>query len=102
MMLVAVNLHGCTSKNIDTAENKKTRPPGFIDMLNIAYDFTQQRLIQLMIEKHQPDILVDVPRNVCGAMDFHKTRELIEAGRAAFTKALNSSAEGTFKIIAGG
>ena len=91
LMLVAVNLHGCASKNLDNPENKKTKTPGFIDMLNIAYDFTQQRLIQLMIEKHQPDILVDIPRDVCKGFDFHKAQELIEAGRTAFGKAIQSA-----------
>jgi NTE family protein len=92
MILVAVNLHGYTAKDVDTAIIKKQRTPGFIDMLNIAYDFTQQRLIQLMIEKHQPHILVQVPRNVCGGLDFHKAQELIEAGRIAFGKAVQAAA----------
>jgi NTE family protein len=91
MLLVAVNLHGGTAKN--DAAGKKQRTPGFIDMLNIAYDFTQQRLIQLMIEKHQPHILVQVPRNVCGGLDFHKAQELVEAGRAAFNNAISSNTE---------
>jgi NTE family protein len=66
------------------------KSPGFIEMLNISYDYTQQRLIQLMIEKHHPGLLVEIPRDVCRGMDFHKAQEVIEAGRTAFFAAVNS------------
>jgi NTE family protein len=91
MILVAVNLHGYTQEKEDAPAGKKKRTPGFIDMLNIAYDFTQQRLIQMMIDKHPPDILVQVPRNVCGGLDFHKAQELIEAGKTAFYETIKTA-----------
>jgi NTE family protein len=89
LLVVAVSLHGCAEKETLLTLQKSA---GFIDMLNISYDYTQQRLIQLMIEKHQPDILVEIPRDVCKGFDFHKAQELIEAGRTAFAKARYASA----------
>jgi NTE family protein len=92
LLVVAVSLHGCTAKETLAPVDKKQKSPGFIDMLNISYDYTQQRLIKLMIEKHQPGILVQIPRDVCKGFDFHKAQELIEAGRVAFGKAIQAAA----------
>ncbi len=91
VLVVAVSVHGYAEKNAETPVNKKQKAPGFIDILNISYDFTQQRLIQLMIEKHQPGLLIQIPRDVCKGFDFHKAQELIEAGRVAFDRALYAS-----------
>jgi NTE family protein len=86
-LVVAVSLHGYTPKK-HSEINGKQRSPGFIDMLNLSYDYTQQRLIQLVIEKHQPDILIEIPREVCKGFDFHKAQELVEVGKAALKKAM--------------
>ena len=32
------------------------------------------------IELHKPDILINIPYNVCGFFDYHKTSELIRFG----------------------
>jgi NTE family protein len=88
LLVVAVSVHGYAEKKAATPVSKKQKTPGFIDILNLSYDFTQQRLIQLMIEKHQPGILVQIPRDVCKGFDFHRAEEMIAIGRAAFTEAI--------------
>jgi NTE family protein len=83
-LVIAVSLNGVAS--VPAPATEKVPKAGLIDMLNTSYDLTQQRLIQLMIEKYQPDILVEVPRNVCNGFDFHKAREVVEAGKIAFER----------------
>jgi NTE family protein len=92
VLTVAVCLNGYTPAAAVENGNRKLRHPGFFDLLNLSYDFTQQRLIQLMIEKHQPDILVQVPRDVCGGFEFHKAGEVMAAGRKAFEMAMGQKA----------
>jgi len=41
-----------------------------------------------MIEKHLPDILVNISREVCSTFDFFKAEEIIQLGKDAFNKAL--------------
>lgn len=64
------------------SKKKETNAPDFtiFDLVNTAYDFTQDRLVELMLQNHPPDILVEIPRNVCGTFDFHKAADLIAIG----------------------
>jgi NTE family protein len=58
-----------------------------LDLLRISYEFTQDRVTELMVERHQPDILIEIPRNTCTTFEFYKAQELIEAGKKAYAKA---------------
>jgi NTE family protein len=60
---------------------------GLFDLLNKSYDMTQDRLTELMIEIHKPDLVVNISRNACGVFEFYRANELIEAGRKAFHEA---------------
>lgn len=57
---------------------------GFFDLVNKSFDLTQDRLTELMIRIHNPDIVVNVCRDACGVFEFYRAQELIEQGREAF------------------
>ncbi|MBX2895916.1 MAG: patatin-like phospholipase family protein [Cyclobacteriaceae bacterium] len=57
---------------------------GLFDLLNKSYDMTQDRLTELMITMHKPDLVVNISRNACGVFEFYRANEIIEAGRKAF------------------
>lgn len=63
---------------------------GFFDILNKSYDLTQDRLTELMIEVHKPDLVIDISRDACGVFEFYRANEIIEVGRKAFRKALEA------------
>jgi NTE family protein len=67
------------SKNENTAENL-----GLFDILNKSYDLTQDRLTELMIQVHKPDLVVNISRDACGVFEFYRANEIIEEGRKAF------------------
>ncbi len=67
------------NKNENTAENL-----GLFDILNKSYDLTQDRLTELMIQVHKPDLVVNVSRDACGVFEFYRANEIIEEGRKAF------------------
>lgn len=57
---------------------------GLFDLLNKSYDLTQDRLTELMIDVHKPDLVVNVSRDACSVFEFYRANEIIEAGRKAF------------------
>jgi len=57
---------------------------GWFDLLNKSYDLTQDRLTELMIQVHRPDIVVNISRDACGVFEFYRAAEIIETGRKAF------------------
>jgi NTE family protein len=70
------------NKNESTVENL-----GLFDILNKSYDLTQDRLTELMLEVHQPDIVVNISRDACGVFEFYRANEIIDEGRKAFHRA---------------
>jgi NTE family protein len=70
------------NKNESTAENL-----GLFDILNKSYDLTQDRLTELMIQVHKPDLVVNISRDACGVFEFYRANEIIEEGRKAFHRA---------------
>ena len=70
------------TKNESTAENL-----GLFDILNKSYDLTQDRLTELMIQVHKPDLVVNLSRDACGVFEFYRANEIIEEGRKAFHQA---------------
>lgn len=63
----------------------------FFDLMNKSYDLMQDRLSSLILKNHDPDIVVDVSRNICSTFEFYKGKEIIEEGRAAFRTAVQKS-----------
>jgi NTE family protein len=70
------------SKAEDTIERL-----GFFDIMTKSLEMTQDRLTELMIAVHKPDIVVDICRDSCGVFEFYRANEIIEEGRKAFRKA---------------
>ena len=60
---------------------------GFFDLLVKSFDVMQDRLTDVLLEKHQPDILVEISRNTCNTFDFYKANEMIDLGKESFKKA---------------
>ena len=78
------------SKKEDTVQQKALPKLSLFDLLNTSYDFTQDRLTEMMIENHSPDLLIEVPRNCCNVFEFYRANEIIEAGKDAYRKAMNA------------
>lgn len=57
---------------------------GLFDLLNKSYELTQDRLTDLMIDVHKPDLVVNISRDACSVFEFYRANEIIEAGRKAF------------------
>ena len=63
------------------------------DILDKTFDTMQDALTRYRIGGYPPDIIVDISMHVCGTFDFHRAKEVIEAGRRAAKEALEHPKE---------
>lgn len=77
------------NKNAEAVASHHLPKLSLIDLLTTSYNFTQDRLTELMIESYKPDMLIEIPRNTCTTFEFYRAEELIEAGKNAYNKALH-------------
>jgi NTE family protein len=68
--------------NIISPKSKKEKI-SYFTLLDKTYVSASLQMVQLNIEKHSPDILVNISRDTCGTYDFYKAEELVEIGRLA-------------------
>ena len=66
----------------------KPREPGAWELLNQSMDLMQANLSRLRLAAYEPDLLIQLPRNVATAYEFYRARELIEHGRMQARDAL--------------
>ena len=71
----------------ETSKEDTVASLGLFDLLNKSYDLTQDRLTELMIDVHKPDLVVNISRDACGVFEFYRANEIIEEGRKAFHRA---------------
>ena len=58
------------------------------ELLNASYDATLDRLVEVTLASSPADILVEIPRNVCSVFEFYRAAELIDIGKASYTRAM--------------
>lgn len=67
---------------------------GRFDVMNLAIESMQSALVQYKIAGYPPDLLVNIPKNVCRTYDYHKAPELIQIGRERMIQALDRFEKG--------
>lgn len=60
-----------------------------LDMMLASFDITQAALAKYKIAGYPPDVLIEIPKSVCGAYEFHRAEALIELGRYLAAQALD-------------
>jgi NTE family protein len=73
-----------------TAEPGKAHEPGALELLGQSMDLMQANLSRLRLAAYQPDLLVQLARNVSTVYAFHRARALIELGREKMRSALEA------------
>jgi len=58
-------------------------------ILDQSFDTMQRSLTRYRLGGYPPDVVVELPKNICSTFDFHKAKMLIEAGRKAAEAALD-------------
>lgn len=55
----------------------------YFDLINATINLMTNRIAQLAIAQHEPEVLIKVSSDLCGMFDFHKAQYAIDAGRKA-------------------
>jgi NTE family protein len=72
--------------------DKEPPPPSFSmwEILDASYDATLDKLAEVMLRIYPADVLIEIPRNAASVFEFYRSSELIEVGRAAYTRAMTA------------
>ncbi|GAA3901069.1 patatin-like phospholipase family protein [Halomonas cibimaris] len=70
------------------AEERGKHEWGKLDMILQSFDITQAALAKYKVAGYSPDVMIDVPKTVCSAYEFHRADELIRLGRYLGDQAL--------------
>ncbi|MBZ9560197.1 MULTISPECIES: patatin-like phospholipase family protein [unclassified Modicisalibacter] len=62
---------------------------GKLDIMLTSFEITQAALAKYKIAGYPPDVLVEIPKTVCGAYEFHRAEALICLGRHLARQALD-------------
>jgi len=73
------------SKLINTGDKNSL---GYFSLLNTATHAMIHKLAKENIEKHQPDITINIPFDTASTFDFHRAEELIELGEELTKKTI--------------
>jgi len=92
-----MDVRGATRKlfeglnGIESEANGKRggRAWGRLDMILASFDITQASLAKYKIAGYPPDVLIEVPKTVCGTFEFHRAKELVRLGRHLAIEALD-------------
>lgn len=69
-------------------KDEKPKGMGFIDLMNYSFDILQDKFSELVLEKHQVDILIEISRTQAKTLEFHRASEMIEIGKQKTLKAI--------------
>jgi NTE family protein len=53
---------------------------GVFDLVTRSFETMQNAIAAVKLAAYAPDVVIQVPRDACGAHEFHRARELIELG----------------------
>jgi NTE family protein len=63
---------------------------GGFEVMNRTIEIAQAALARHTLAAYPPDLLIEVPRSACRALEFHRAAELIDIGRALAARALDT------------
>ena len=54
---------------------------GVYDVANMAFDAMQSTIARQKLAAYPPDVVIEIPRNACGTLEFDRASEMIALGR---------------------
>ncbi|TRX72472.1 patatin-like phospholipase family protein [Carboxylicivirga sp. M1479] len=80
---------------INNIRGKETGKPkgqsGMYKIADQAFDAMQNTIARQKLAAYPPDYLIEIPRDACGTLDFHKADEMIKMGYNATKELLSST-----------
>jgi NTE family protein len=66
---------------------------GYYSLLSRTTSAMIRRIAEMSIEKHKPDLVINIPHDSANTFDFYKAKELIELGESAAKEAIINYSE---------
>jgi len=63
---------------------------GSFEIMNRTIDIAQSALARHTLATYPPDLLIEVPRNTCRSLEYHRAEEVIEIGQELAAAALDA------------
>lgn len=84
-LIIAVTLNGRQEGALDTGAGRvelgAPEVPGVFDLISMTVDTMQTSISRMKLAAYSPDVVIEIPRNVCTFYEYHKAEMLIELGR---------------------
>ncbi len=61
---------------------------GFFEVIQHCLETMQGTISRLKLAVHSPDVIIEVPKNACGAFEFYRAAEMIALGRRLAEQAM--------------
>jgi len=102
-MLIVVNLYGERKPDIPKETNTNNglmnilstlistgdkSSKGYYSLLNSTSSAMIHKIAKMSIEKHKPEIIINIPCDAANTFDFYRAKELIELGESAAKEAI--------------
>ena len=84
---------------IDKPETPKEQQLGLTEVMFNTFDTMQALISRYRLAGYPPDILIEIPANICESHEFHKAPPLISAGRHWAERALDAHESNTGKRL---
>lgn len=79
-----LDLHARIVQFLDVIGQNLMAPPerdlGMFELVSRSYETMQKAIARLKLAAYAPDVVIEVPRDACGAHEFFRAREMIELG----------------------
>lgn len=62
-------------------QDEKGDERGFMDVISQSIDVMQSTISKLKLAAYTPDLVIEIPKNICTIYEFDRAEELIEIGR---------------------
>lgn len=75
-------------EDLHPRKNDESEESGIFDIISMSIDAMQSTIASFKLAAYPPDVLIEIPRDVCTIYEFERAAELIEIGRYEATEAL--------------
>jgi len=79
---------------LDSEDEQQSPSLSLTDAALMSLDAMQASIARCMLAAYPPDLLIEIPINTCGAHEFYRAREVIEAGEYWAQRAIERFIDG--------
>lgn len=79
-----------TAEALSDSEIPELPRLGSFEIMNRTIDIAQSALARHTLATYPPDLLIEVPRNACRSLEYHRAEEVIEIGQELAAAALDA------------